>query len=86
MGAMSPACGAAAEPLREGTRFQTIGAYLDVLLVLGAGYVARYHGDRWVRKDATPQEAERRLARTRKLGTGLLVCGAGLLVLRILNV
>jgi hypothetical protein len=75
-----------AEPLREGPLFQTIGAYLDVLMVLGAGYAARYHAHRWVRKDGTPEEAERRLARTRKLGTGLLVCGAGLLALRILNV
>jgi hypothetical protein len=66
--------------------FQTIGAYLDALMVIGAGYAARYHAHRWIRKDGTPDEVERRLARTRKLGAGLLVGGAGLVVLRLLNV
>ncbi|HET6838037.1 MAG TPA: hypothetical protein VFH24_08330 [Gemmatimonadales bacterium] len=65
--------------------FQTIGAYLDTFLVIGVGIAGRYYAARWVRKDGSAEEVERRLARTRKLGTLLLVLGLGMLIFRLLG-
>ena len=66
--------------------FQTIGAFLDAFLIIAVGVAARYYGPRWVRKDGSPEEVERRLARTRKLGTLLLVMGLATLAFRLLTV
>jgi hypothetical protein len=66
--------------------FQTIGAYLDTFLVIGVGIAGRYYAPRWVRMTGTPEEVERRLARTRKLGTLLLALGVGMLIFRLVGV
>jgi hypothetical protein len=58
---------------------------LDALLLIGVGIAGRYYAPRWVRKDGTAEEVERRFARTRKLGTVLLLMGAGTLMFRVLS-
>jgi hypothetical protein len=65
--------------------FQAIGAFLDALLLIGVGIAGRYYAPRWVRKDGSPQEVERRFARTRQLGAVLLVLGLGTLTFRLLS-
>lgn len=66
--------------------FQTIGEYLNTLLVIGVGIAGRYYAPRWVRKDGTAEEVERRLARTRKLCTVLLVLGIGMLIFQLVGI
>jgi hypothetical protein len=65
--------------------FQAIGAFFDAFLIIGVGVAGRYYAPRWVRKDGGPEEVERRLARTRKLGTVLLFMGLGTLAFRLLS-
>jgi len=66
--------------------YQMIGAFVDALLLIGVGIAGRYYAPRWVRKDGTPEEVERRFSRTRKLSTILLVMGVGTLIFRLLSI
>jgi hypothetical protein len=66
--------------------FQMIGAFVDALLLIGVGIAGRYYTPRWVRKDGTPEEVERRFSRARKLSTILLVMGVGTLIFRLLSI
>ena len=68
------------------TMFQAIGAYLDAFAFIALGLAGQHYAHRWVSKEGSPEEVQRREDRMRKASRVVLIGGLGFLVIQILGI
>jgi len=65
---------------------QNLGRFIDCLLLLGAGALACFLPHSIVKKDGTPEQVAKRVRLLKRVGAGVMVIGALLLIGKLIRI